>query len=236
MEGKFSKSAVGFTLADDQMAVYYNMKILNSQVSDNYLESDPIGRFSLTKAWPAQSTTNHIKQILKKKKLGVVIDAGAGIGGNTLSFAHNADQVIAIEKDATRSHCLAVNVKKHGLDSNTRVIHGDIVFCIEDTMKGLNESQKTVDCIFFDPPWGGPDYKTKSRLRLHYNDIPIEVLFNEIISQYNKIIRVLTVKLPLNYDVAFFKEHLSSQVRDCKLDFYSVTFDKMLIISIMVKK
>ena len=56
-----------------------------------------------------------------------------------------------------------------------------------------------IDCYFFDPPWGGPDYKTKQNLDLFLGDVRIDTFLSEVIARKNKP-SYIVLKLPRNYN------------------------------------
>jgi hypothetical protein len=54
------------------------------------------------------------------------------------------------------------------------------------------------DIIFFDPPWGGVDYKNKIVFNLELDSIPIDKIFKELIKIKNS--KYIAMRLPYNYD------------------------------------
>lgn len=134
----------------------------------------------------------------KMKKL-VVTEMTAGVGGNVLNFAKYFKYVNAIEIDPVRYNYLNKNIKLYGYDN---------VNCYNnDSLDLLIEKDDIVqDIIFFDPPWGGKDYKLFDKLRLTFGPYSIEnvcrILFQK---QHNKMI---VMKLPNNYDYDFMNEEL----------------------------
>ena len=103
----------------------------------------------------------------KRMKYLVITEMTAGVGGNVLNFAKYFKYVNAIEIDAIRYKYLENNIKLYNfdnvncynMDSSKMLLHGD----------DINQ-----DIIFFDPPWGGKDYKLYSNLRLNFGNEPIE--------------------------------------------------------------
>jgi 16S rRNA G966 N2-methylase RsmD len=56
------------------------------------------------------------------------------------------------------------------------------------------------DLIFLDPPWGGPSYKFKKKLRIEMNNKSLAEI-SKTLKENNKII---VWKLPYNYDLSDF--------------------------------
>ncbi len=151
----------------------------------------------------------------KKMKQLVITEMTAGVGGNVLNFSNYFKYVNAIEIDTVRCSYLEKNVKLYNCEN---------VNCYNmDSIKLLIENDDIVqDIVFFDPPWGGKDYKIHTNLRLVFGSIPIEdvckLLFKKL---YNKMV---VIKLPNNYDFTFFSKELDNY----KIEKF--TLDKMTIV------
>ncbi|KAL3638105.1 hypothetical protein CASFOL_017975 [Castilleja foliolosa] len=88
---------------------------------------------------------------------GVVIDAFAGVGGNSIQFAKVCRRVVAVDIDPNKIALAAHNAKIYGVQDHIDFIVGDF-FQLAPFLKG--------DIIFLSPPWGGPSYKTKEKFTL----------------------------------------------------------------------
>jgi 16S rRNA G966 N2-methylase RsmD len=151
-------------------------------------EYDVEGLWSIT--YPDDA--NYISEIIKNE-IGInsiIMDATAGIGGNTISFAKYFNSVVSIELNKLRFDILQNNINIYNL-SNVQLINGD---CI-------NYLTLNYDGIFFDPPWGGPDYKYKKKLKIKLGEYTLEKICYKIIKTKNKLI---FIKLPFNYDLSEF--------------------------------
>lgn len=95
-----------------------------------------------------------------------VIDATAGLGSNTVSFALDKDHVRdveAVELDATRFAALAHNVRAYRLDaSRVRLHNADFLSWLE-TDAGRSAVQ-VPHMVFIDPPWGGKEYAQRDSI------------------------------------------------------------------------
>ena len=52
------------------------------------------------------------------------------------------------------------------------------------------------DIVYFDPPWGGPEYKSKKKIDLYLDNINVLDIINEIYN-YTKIV---ALKVPNNFN------------------------------------
>jgi 16S rRNA G966 N2-methylase RsmD len=147
----------------------------------------------------------------------VITEMTAGVGGNVLNFAKYFKYINAIEINKARFDYLNINVKLYSLQNvNTYNV---------DSMKLLIEQNELIqDIIFFDPPWGGKDYKSHTSMRLSFMDISIEDICIKLF-QKNRI-KIIVLKLPNNYDFDFFKEELKLY------DIVKYTLDRLTMIVI----
>lgn len=87
----------------------------------------------------------------------VLIDAFAGVGGNTIAFALSGrwKQIFAIEKDPAALACAKHNAEVYGVAKKIFWIEGD---CMEQMKKRFSTGMKEKAVVFASPPWGGPQY------------------------------------------------------------------------------
>ena len=126
-----------------------------------------------------------------------VADANANIGCDTINFTMmfvNAE-IDAIEINPNVSALLKSNIKKLKLASSVNIITGDSV-------QILNESEKKYDIIYFDPPWGGKNYRNEKKMMLHLNNIPIYTIINNLMDEGKA--RNIVLKVPNNFDISEF--------------------------------
>lgn len=143
------------------------------------------------------SLPNDAEQIslLIKNNFGTninILDATAGIGGNIISFAKYFNNVHGVEINKDRYDILENNVKIFGLNNVTLIN--------DNCMNYLNSFY---NIFFFDPPWGGRDYKYKKNLRFKLGIYTL----NEIINKIKIIKKSIVFKLPNNYDLNEFNEY-----------------------------
>lgn len=149
------------------------------------------------------------KALDRKMKHLVVTEMTAGVGGNVINFSKYFKYVNAIEIDFLRYNYLNKNIKLYGYDN---------VNCYnQDSLEMLIEKDDLVqDIIFFDPPWGGKDYKLHLNLRITFGQYSIEDVCRRLFQRAcNKMI---VLKLPNNYDFQF----LMAELKDYRINKFSL--------------
>jgi len=135
------------------------------------------------------------------KKISRIIDATAGLGGDTLAFARNyrIKKVISIEVDAHRCHYLRTNITAYGYSNKVSTHNMNFL-----TWLKLQDMQTLTCPIYIDPPWGGISYKDQQSIHDLYLE---DSLFMEKVGMAQLCERLLQVtpmvilKLPYNFDV-----------------------------------
>lgn len=168
------------------------------------LKFDTEGLYSLTKPLQADYISDLIKTTFKyhfNKEDIIITDATAGVGGNSISFAEHFNKVNCVEINEYRFNCLKDNLKKFNL-YNTVLYQDNFInlfFKLES------------DIIFIDPPWGGPNYKYKTNLRLKLSNIYLEDLCLML-----KNTKMIVLKLPLNYHLDLLKKYFFLKIKKLK--------------------
>lgn len=141
----------------------------------------------------------HDQPLNMKMKQLVITEMTAGVGGNVINFAKYFKYINAIEIDPTRYSYLDKNIKLYGFDN---------VNCYnKDSINMLIENDDLVqDIVFFDPPWGGKDYKLFVDLRLTFGKYSIEHICQILFQRKSN--KMIVIKLPNNYDFTFLTEEL----------------------------
>lgn len=172
------------------------------------LKIDQDSFFFISHKEDAKSITDIIVQqaeILKMDpRTTTITDATAGVGGNVFSFASTFKWVNAIEIDSQRCEYLKNNVDVYGL-SNISVYCNDCLKIL-DKMDGHQ-------IIFFDPPWGGREYKKSANLRLFLGQHSIETTCNKLMDKQIMCHapKIIAFKLPVNYDIQYFYKTVKSK-------------------------
>lgn len=183
------------------------IKKIYPDISENKLKElkyDTEGLYSITMPDEAKIISELILKNIDKNN--IIMDCTAGLGGNSLSFCKYFKKVIAYEINKERYDILCNNIV---LYEHTNIsIYNDN--CIENLNKHI------CDVYFFDPPWGGPDYKKEQNLSLtlsnkSLNDI-VKYIFNININA------TVCFKLPYNYNfnefnnMKYYKKKIKNMV------------------------
>lgn len=149
-----------------------------------------------------------------------IVDATACVGGDTITFCINFENVISIEENINTYKMLCSNIKQYDF-KNITVLNGD---CTQIIPK-LNN----IDVIYIDPPWGGKDYKKKDNINLNIGSVSIEEFIINCIIKNNNIY-LFVLKLPCNYDFKNLKEMLYE-----KFNIYLYRLYKYIIVVLETK-
>jgi predicted RNA methylase len=164
---------------------------LGTELNTNNLPKfDQEGLWSITYPKEADYISNLIKSEIGKES--TIVDATAGVGGNTISFAKHFLNVVSIELSKSRFELLSNNIQVYNL-SNVSLINGNCLDYLNGDYHGY----------FLDPPWGGPDYKNNNETKIKLGNYTLEQVVYKIKSINEKPI---FIKLPFNYDLSEFKK------------------------------
>jgi RNA cap guanine-N2 methyltransferase len=175
------------------------------------LALDEVALYSVTEWGLAERTTEVVADALAALgsergadgvlRPSVVCDATACVGGNTISFARRLERVVAIEVSPTRAQLLRENVRAADVAHRVDVLTGDCAALLP-TLR--------FTALFFDPPWGGPDYKKKEKLDLWLGDRALaDVVRDAVRDAPRSGLRLLVLKLPFNFHYDAFETHLA---------------------------
>ena len=185
------------TLHINEMSIDKYFPNINN-VDFNKLQIDEIGKFSITLPKKADVITKIIKNYCNSNEL-IITDATAGVGGNVISFCKSGFIVNAVEIDNTRFNFLKNNIEQYNF-SNKVTLFNDSYINIFNKIKQ--------DIIYIDPPWGGINYKDIENINILIDNITIEDICNNIIS--NKLSKLTVIKLPFNYNLNFIKNKIQN--------------------------
>jgi hypothetical protein len=149
------------------------------------------GKYSVSFYKDAQNVCNTIK-----KYVGInitITDATACNGGDTIMFAKNFKSVNSVEMNPDNYAVLENNVGVYGL-TNVKLYNKDYNDC----------THLQQDVLYFDPPWGGPEYSKQSLIDVLYVGVtPIE---NFIEMPELQATKLFVYKLPKNYNTSRLKK------------------------------
>ena len=135
-----------------------------------------------------------ISQIIKSEigQEATIFDATAGVGGNTISFAKYFTHVFSVEISASRFELLKNNIEVYKLE-NVTVSNENCLDILSGNYQGY----------FFDPPWGGPDYKQKNETSIKLGNYTLEEVVFKVKNENDNPI---FFKLPFNYNLNEFSK------------------------------
>ena len=162
-------------------------KLFYPKVNIDYkqLKISNIGIYSMTRYKMAKKICKIIIRLNNTKKL-IITDALGNVGGMTILFAKYFKYVNTCEIINLHSNIIKNNLQVYNYDKKVNIINDDyfnIMFKIKQ------------DIIFFDPPWGGTNYKNNDGLILQINNVNIWCIINSLL-KYAKYILVL---IPYNF-------------------------------------
>ena len=126
----------------------------------------------------------------------VLVDAFAGVGGNTIAFALSGrwELVFGIEKDRTTLECAKHNAVIYGVNNKIWWIEGNAFSVLQNQLKTRAASA----VVFASPPWGGPNYNETDIFDLAqmkpYN-------LNKIYRSFSRFSKDMALFLPRNSDL-----------------------------------
>tara|TARA_B110000977_G_C10931567_1_gene437300 strand:+ start:205 stop:810 length:606 start_codon:yes stop_codon:yes gene_type:complete len=167
----------------------------NNRIDETCFKFDDIGLYSVSVVKDAKLTTyficDEIAKFNKNSKDLTIMDGTGGIGGNTISFCFAFKKVLSYEIDEERCNILKLNLSNYKFNNYNSY-----------NMNSLENLDENIDVYFFDPPWGGPEYKNEKKLKLKLGSLSLK----NIVIKIKKInINVfIGFKLPYNYDIDEF--------------------------------
>ena len=164
----------------------YNKYFIQRDIDYNKLRITNIGEYSISVPYISLLVSKKIGSICGKS--ATITDALANVGGMTIRFAEYFNKINACEIVPIHSQILRNNLDVYGYSSKVHIYTGDYL--------GIAKKIKQ-DVIFFDPPWGGDEYKLKEKLSLGLNNLNIIHIINQL-EPYTKWVFLLA---PHNYNV-----------------------------------
>jgi predicted RNA methylase len=156
-------------------------------VSYSKLRMTPEGEYSMTKRSDGDLILAYMKTILKRVDDKHITDLTGNVGSDTILFGLHFKKVDSIELNPENYDVLIHNVKVFNLP-NVHLHKGD-------STKLFN--WKT-DVLYIDPPWGGPEYKTRENIDLYLGDVRVDEYVHTVLQRPNRPEYVF-LKVPRNY-------------------------------------
>ena len=169
--------------------------IQKALLNNKLLEITDKGLYSISKHQDAKWISEIIKNFLKNEGINIststIIDATAGIGGNTISFSKYFSKVHAIEINNIHYNVLVNNLEALSLNNVTCYLDNFINIINNVTIKS--------NIFFLDPPWGGKNYKNFKYFNLKIGKLPIYTIINML---FEKKIKYVILKAPYNLNLS----------------------------------
>ena len=167
----------------------YLFKDIPEEIRDK-MKVDSVSLYSLTQSKIAREMADILEGYTGSN--ATVVDATACAGGNTIWFAKKFKRVEAIEISAQRVDILKHNIDINDLSHKVHVHHGDYLELYEQ-VKG--------DIVFFDPPWGGPEYMNLDSVPLELGDPAMSIgLICTRVFNTREPPRYIAIKAPVNFN------------------------------------
>jgi len=181
-------------------SIYFlNEDIYIAKQNDKKLLITNIGKYSITKPLQGKWIKSVLIDFFKAKKLNTkflsIIDANAGIGGDTIYFSKYFQHIHSIEKNNMHFEVLKNNIQAIQL-KNVFLYEGNFMNIIHEKKNNLLQSK---NILYMDPPWGGPDYKKQKFIDLDIElDEPNEKKLHVVINALYQYFNVIFLKAPIN--------------------------------------
>ena len=158
-----------------------------------------IGKYSVNLPTVAEEISQKILGYFPKNRSLCITDATANMGGNVINFARHFKQVQAVEIIPLHCKILRNNIQQYPYTQGVVSVHcGDYLDLVENLKQ---------DVVFFDPPWGGLDYKNQPTVELHLDTLPM----HKIITVVMKYTTLVALYAPKNYNCNELRKNLNYQ-------------------------
>lgn len=161
------------------------------------IKYDKEGLYSITNYTEADMISKLIKNLFIENDNLSILDGTGGIGGNTISFSKFFKSVLSIEINPERYEMLRNNIELFNLQ-NVKLLNSNSIDYLFNNYEKYN-------IYFFDPPWGGLDYKKNMNLKLQMNNLSLNLIVDKLKELTED--KILLYKLPFNYDFTEFNGH-----------------------------
>ena len=184
-------------------------------IDPRLIKMTDVGLYSVTRWRETLDIVYEMEKFIKKnlKKL-TITDATAGVGGDTLCFAQQFKMVNAVE--LIPLHCITIS---HNLSVYKNRKKVNLICANYVDVVGLYRpwpgNPVTQNIIYFDPPWGGRQYKTHATIILKLDNVPLSQIIWHIIN--NNLADYIFVKAPKNVNLVKFPFYRWKKIRNFKL-------------------
>lgn len=148
---KFSKLYCSWVFYKPVQTIYFPSRPSPFRISDLHIEQHDMPM--VTKPYEAQRIKRAIRTYAGDKRLRdiSIMDATAGVGGDTISFSDTFRHVVSVEQDPDRFQRLRHNIAQYGLD-NVTTVNGNCIDMFE-TYSSTGTGRIRCDVVYVDAPW-----------------------------------------------------------------------------------
>lgn len=191
-----NKKEITLSLSDIKW-LFNIINIYGKKINTYKLKFTSESKYSMTPWCEASIISREIINFFGTNMI-TVTDATANVGGNTIDFYNNKiDVVNSVEIDKETSDILKNNLLVYEYEVNN-VYNKDY----RNICMILSQH-----CIFFDPPWGGPEYIKKEKIDLFLEKTNVVDLIYKLLL-YNKA-ELIVLKAPKNFNEEYLRTKLS---------------------------
>lgn len=179
----------------------FPQRVLDACPDYRKLKTTPESAYSSLLPGQRESVAGIFTRVMTNPKL--IIDATAHIGCDAINLARTYPEakIIAVEKDAKTFALLNENIKILTL-TNIETVNADALEYLS-RIPGAGEA----DIVYFDPPWGGRDYRSQTNLMLELSGKPIWEVINGTKAKY------VVLKAPNNFDINTFRSGIKGMFK-----------------------
>jgi 16S rRNA G966 N2-methylase RsmD len=168
-----------------------------------------------------------------RENINDILDATAHIGCDTINFRTRfGANCISLEMDQDAHACLVQNQQaftdtkdtkdqsiEEKLDKQSeslQIYYPDNNFSVHcNCIEFITGFKKTMDFVYFDPPWGGPDYWKQKNIMLFLEHKGREYPLYTVVTRVFKegFCKTVVVKTPNNFNMHTFRQRLGACVK-----------------------
>jgi hypothetical protein len=172
---------------EDKLKKIYFPYIKGINYSDILVSTE--GTYSISSNKGSSKLVYLLEKYFKSNKV-TITDGTGNNGSDSIALALKFKHVNSIELDKINYDVLKNNVAVYKLN-NIDIYNGDSIKIIP---------KLTQDVIYIDAPWGGQNYKEKSRMELYLGDLQLGDIYNK----FKTHAKLFVFKIPKNYDFTNF--------------------------------
>jgi 16S rRNA G966 N2-methylase RsmD len=192
---KINLSNQQLNLLYKQQSFIHNFFPIIQNVNRNRILVTDESLYSVTHWTDARDIVNNMFIYLTLVTNITITDATANVGGNTIGFAlhNNVFKVKSVEIDRPTCQMLQNNISQYNLSSKVDTFNRDYL----TVMNRLKQ-----DVVFFDPPWGGTNYKKATIMDLYLGTMSLSTIILQLLQ--NNRAKLIICKVPNNFDFNTF--------------------------------